>query len=197
MEMSCPSSLFVFKQKVHQTTSLGKCICHQNPSPTENPSAPSRELSPMTGANDVRVMKCAMGVSQSIPELGHNLSRKNSISEHIVVLILYWYDSWCTKRAARCMAKLVCWTRSAHGIIKTPVFNPRTMCLNSQDDLSRRALLSNNACVIDKYKWDSKWRTQFTPSARWANFPVSFCASDTLKLYQFECHVMLIKFNTS
>ncbi len=73
MEMSSPSSLFVLKRKVRRTTSLGKCIYHQNPSPTENLPAPSRELSPMTVANGVREMRCTMGVSQSIPEFGTQL----------------------------------------------------------------------------------------------------------------------------
>ena len=177
MEMSCPSLLFVFKHKVRRTTSLGKCICHQNHSPTEKPPAPLRELSPMTVANCVRVIRCtAMGISQLIPKLGCNLSRKKLISECIIVLILYWYGAWCTKRVAHFMTKLVCRMRSAHGIINAPVFNLRTMCLNSRDDLSRTALLSDNACAIDEYKWDSKWKTQFAPSARWAIFPMSFCA---------------------
>ena len=151
-------------------------MCHQNPSLTENPPAPSRELSPMTVVNGIRVIRCTIGVSQLMPELGRNLSRKNLISARIVLLILYWYDMWCIKRAARFIAKLVCRARSAHGVIKVPVFNPRTMCLNSRDNLSKRALLSDNACTIDEYMWDNKWKTQFAPSARRANFPVSFCA---------------------
>ena len=179
--MICPSSLFVWKWNVCWTTSSWKCMCHQNPNPTENPLAPSRELSSITVANHVRGMRCTMGISQAMPELGHNLLQKKSSSDCIVVLILYWYKTWCTNRAAHFMAKLVCQTRSTYGVMKAPVLSLMTMSLNSWDDLSRRALFSDNVCPIDKYKWDNKWMTQFTPSARRANFPVSFCASDTLK----------------
>ena len=81
--------------------------------------------------------------------------------------------------------------------MKAPVFSPMIISRNSQDDSSRRALLSDNAYAMDEYKWDSRWKTQFAPSARRANFLVSFCASDTLKQRRFECHVVSSNFNTS
>ncbi len=63
-----------WNSKVRSMISLGKRICHQNPKLMENPPAPSKELSPIVVAKGVRGMRCANGVSQSMPESGLSLS---------------------------------------------------------------------------------------------------------------------------
>ncbi len=54
-----------------------------------------------------------------------------------------------------------------------------------------------SACTIEEYKWESKWNIKFAPSARRANFPVSFWVWDTLKQRLFGCQVEFNKFSTS
>ena len=85
IEISRPSLLLLLKSSVGWMTSSGKGMCHQNPNAIKKPPAPSSELSPIVVANGVRGMRCAIGVSQLIPELG----RKNSISARMVLLMLY------------------------------------------------------------------------------------------------------------
>ncbi len=89
IEISRPSSLSLLKSSVCWMALSGKRMCYQNPSATEKPPAPSSELSPIFVANGVRGMRCAIGVSQFIPESGLRLSQKNSISARIVLLMLY------------------------------------------------------------------------------------------------------------
>jgi len=65
-------------------------VCHQNLSEMEHPPALSRQLWPKVVKVGIRGMICAMGDSQIISVSGCNFSRKNSISWHILLLILYW-----------------------------------------------------------------------------------------------------------
>ncbi len=61
------------KRRVRWTILIRNCICHQNLNLMEKPPAPSKELSPIVAAKGVRGMRCAMGVSQSMPESGLSL----------------------------------------------------------------------------------------------------------------------------
>ncbi len=78
-----------WNSKVCLRISSGKRICYQNPKLMENAPAPSKELSPIVVAKGVRGMRCANGVSHLMPESGLSLSRKNSISAPMVMLMLY------------------------------------------------------------------------------------------------------------
>ncbi len=78
-----------WNSKVCLTILSGKRICHQNPKLMENPPAPSKELSPIVVAKGVQGMRCANGVSHLMLESGLSLSRKNSFSARMVMLMLY------------------------------------------------------------------------------------------------------------
>jgi hypothetical protein len=91
----------------------------------------------------------------------------------------------------------VCRARSLQGVTKALVCIARTMSWNSADDSVRSLLFLDNAYAIDKYKWESRWKTQLAPSARSASFPVSFWASDTLKQHWLGCQVKLSRSRTS
>jgi hypothetical protein len=54
-------------------TLSGKLRCHQNFNAIENHPALSMELLPIIVVKGVHRMRCAIGVSQSIPESGLNL----------------------------------------------------------------------------------------------------------------------------
>ncbi len=62
------------------------------------------------------------------------------------------------------------------------VWIARTMSQNSADDSVKILLFLENACAIEEYKWERRWNTQLAPLARRASFPVSFWASDTLRV---------------
>ncbi len=85
------------------------------------------------------------------------------------------------------MANEVCRARSLREVKKNPVSIERRMSRSSCDDSINNLLFSARAYAMDEYKWESRWNTQLAPSARRANFPVSFWASDTLKRRRFGC----------
>jgi hypothetical protein len=95
------------------------------------------------------------------------------------------------------LQKDVCWVRSLQGVTKALVHIARTMSLNSADASVRSLLFLNNAHANDKYKWESRWKTQLAPLARCARFPVSFWASDTLKQRRLGCQIELSRLKTS
>jgi hypothetical protein len=45
------------------------------------------------------------------------------------------------------------------------------MSQNSADDSVRSLLFSDKIYAIDKYKWESRWKTQLAPLARRLVFP--------------------------
>ena len=83
------------------------------------------------------------------------------------------------------------------GSKKAPVCIERTMSRNSCDDSINYLLFSARAYAMEEYKWESRWKIQLAPSARRANFPVSFWASDTLYQRLFGCQAELNKSRTS
>ena len=165
--MSRPSVLFFLYRSIHQITSSGNAICHQNPRGIEYPPTPSRQLSPNAVAVSVLGIIWAMGVSQRIPDEGWSFSRKNSISCRMVLLMWYLYFKWCTNFAARFIAKEICLAWSLQGTLNDPIFKEITISWNSRKDSSRRRLFSEKACTsIDAYKWERRWKIQVAPSAR-------------------------------
>jgi hypothetical protein len=62
--------------------------------------------------------------------------------------------------AAPFMTKDVSLARSLQGVTKALVHIARTMSWNSVDDSVKSLLFLDNAYAIDKYKWESRWKTQ-------------------------------------
>ncbi len=85
------------------------------------------------------------------------------------------------------MANEVWRARSLQEVKKAPVCIERMIFWNSFDDSINNRLFSARAYAMEEYRWDSRWKTQLAPSARCANFPVSFCASDTLNQRRLGC----------
>ncbi len=195
--MRSPSLLSFLCFRVRCMTASGKGICHQKPSKMQYPPAPSRQLSPKDVHVGVQGMMWAMSVSHAMFDSGRSFSWKNSISWRIVLLILYWNFAWWTRWAALFIAKLMCFTWSFTKQGKEPVLRERQILRNSGDGSASRCLFSDKANAIDAYKCVSKWNTQLAPSARWLNFPVSFCAFPTVKRRRCECHVVLSRSRTS
>jgi hypothetical protein len=83
------------------------------------------------------------------------------------------------------------------GSKKAPVCIDRTMSWNSCDDYINNLLFSVRTYVMEENKWESRWKTQLAPSARRANFPVSFWAWDTLKQRRFGCQAESSRVQTS
>ncbi len=95
------------------------------------------------------------------------------------------------------MANEVCHTRSLQEVKKAPVCIERMMSRNSCDDSINNLFFSARVYAMEEYKWESRWKTQLAPSARHANFPVSFWASDILKRQQFGYQVESSRAQTS
>ncbi len=95
------------------------------------------------------------------------------------------------------MANEVCRVRSLQEVKKTPVCIQRTMSRNSCDDSINNLLFSASTYAMKEYKWKSRWKTQLAPSARRANFPVSFWALDTLNRRRFGCQAESSRSRTS
>ena len=95
------------------------------------------------------------------------------------------------------MANEVWRARSLQEVKKAPVCIERIIFLNSCDDSINKRLFSARANAMEEYRWDSRWKTQLAPSARRANFPVSFCASDTLNRRRLGCQVESRRSRTS
>ena len=72
------------------------------------------------------------------------------------------------------MANEVCHARSLQEEKKALDCIARMMSRNSFDDSINNLLFSVRAYAMDEYKWESRLNTQSAPSARRANFPVSF-----------------------
>ena len=105
MDINMLSLLSDLNRRVRCLTSLEKSICHQKPSSMEYYPAPARQLSPNDDAVGVRGMTWAIGVFHIIPKFGRSLSRKNSISWRIDLLMMYLYLEWWTSLAAFINAK--------------------------------------------------------------------------------------------
>ncbi len=95
------------------------------------------------------------------------------------------------------MANEVCRARSLQEVKKAPVRIERTMSRNSCNDSINNLLFSTRAYAMEEYKWESRRKTQLAPSARRANFLVSFWALDTLKQRRFGCQVESNRVQTS
>ena len=95
------------------------------------------------------------------------------------------------------MANEVCRARSLQEVKKAPVCIKRMMSQNYCNDSINNLLFSVRVYVMDEYKWESRWKTQLAPSARHANFPVSFWAFDTLNRRWFRCKAELGRSQTS
>ncbi len=115
----------------------------------------------------------------------------------IVLLILYLNFAWWTRWAAFFIAKFMCSTWSFAEQGKVPVFRERQISQNLGDVSTSRRLFSAKAYAINAYQCISRWNNKWAPSAKWPNFPVSFCASPMVKGRQWERHVVLIRSRTS
>ncbi len=95
------------------------------------------------------------------------------------------------------MANEVWRARSLQEVKKASVCIKRMIFQNSCNDSINYLLFSARAYAMEEYRWESIWKTQLAPSARRANFPVSFCASDTLNRRRLGCQVESRRLQTS
>jgi hypothetical protein len=91
IEMNDLSELFFRCKSVLLITSFGKDRCHQNFKVIELPPYASKELSPMIYAVGVLGIKCAMGVSNFIPESGDTAWDRKVSTSRIVQFTRYWW----------------------------------------------------------------------------------------------------------
>ena len=197
METSRLLVLSFLYRSVRQITFSANAICHQNPREIEYPPMPSRQLSPNAVTVGILGIIWAMGVSQKMPDKEWSFLPKNSISCLMVLLIWYLYFEWCTNFAACFIAKEICLAWSLQGALNNPVFKEIMISQNSREDSSRRHLFSEKVCAIDAKKWERRWKTQVSPSARWPSLSVSFCAFNTVNCFRPACQVMFNSFKTS
>ncbi len=145
-----------------------------------------RQMPPVTQTNQVSsctfqaAVPKAIGVFQVMSDKGWSFSQKNSISWHIVLLMLYLYLAWWTSFAAHFIAKEMCFVSLVLAPRYVPVFREMTIFWNSLKDSRRSHLFLDRAYTMDTYRWERRWKIHVAPCARCPSFPVNFWALDTV-----------------